>query len=148
MSFVNDLWLRRALAAPAYDGISAADRILMDGGRVEIAALADGAGLSMRQFERSFVERVGMRPKLFSRIAGFEAALDGKARFVAKSWTDVAHHFGYYDQMHMIHDFGEFTGEKPTKTLTHLEAVFRERLLQVRSPLNSEGADGDSRVFF
>jgi hypothetical protein len=60
----------------------------------------------------------------------------------------VAHKFGYYDQMHMVYDFGEFTGETPTGTLNHLEAVFGERLLKVRSAENSEGTDGNSRVFF
>jgi hypothetical protein len=89
-----------------------------------------------------------MRPKLFARIARFEAALDGKSRFAARSWTDVAHQFGYYDQMHMVHDFGELTGGTPTETLTHLEKVFGERLLMVRSAVNSEGTDGNFRVFF
>jgi len=115
---------------------------------VAITAVADRAGLSMRQFERRFIERVGLRPKLFARIARFEAALDGKARFAAKSWTDVAHQFGYYDQMHMVHDFAEFTGESPTGTLAHLETVFGERLMKVRSAENSESTDGSSRVFF
>lgn len=149
VNFLDQLLLRRALDSPSFDGISAAaNRILLGGGRVAIAALAERSGLSMRQFERKFVERVGMRPKLFARIARFEAALDGKARFAAKSWTDVAHQFGYYDQMHMVHDFGEFTGETPSATLQHLETVFRERLVKVRSGESSEGIDGNSRVFF
>jgi AraC-like DNA-binding protein len=74
-----------------------------------------GSSTAWHQFVR-LMQQVGMRPKLFTRIARFEAALDGKARFVANSWTDVAHQFGYYDQMHMVHDFGGFTGETPTKT--------------------------------
>jgi AraC-like DNA-binding protein len=149
VSFVDELLLRRTLDSPDYDGISAAaNRMLVGGGRLAIAALADCAGLSTRQFERRFIERVGMRPKLFARIARFEAALDGKARFAAKSWTEVAHQFGYYDQMHMVHDFGEFTGETPTKTLTQLEAVFGEMLLTMRSASLSPDADSNSRVFF
>jgi AraC-like DNA-binding protein len=149
VSLVNDFLLRRASASSDYDGISAAaNRILSGEGRASIAALAAASGLSMRQFERRFLARVGMRPKLFARIARFEAALDGKARFVASSWTDVAHKFGYYDQMHMVHDFAEFTGETPTETLAHLETVFGERLLKMRSAENSETSDGSSRVFF
>ena len=149
VDLVDEFLLRQAPASAEYDGISAAaSRILLGGSRLPLTALADRSGLSMRQFERRFLERVGMRPKLFARIARFEAALDGKARFVAKSWTDVAHQFGYYDQMHMVHDFAEFTGETPTGTLTHLETVFGERLLKVRSAENSEAADGSSRVFF
>jgi AraC-like DNA-binding protein len=149
VSLVDELLLRRSLKSPGYDGISAAaSRILLGGGRFAIATLADSAGLSMRQFERKFVERVGMRPKLFARIARFEAALDGKARFSSKSWTDVANQFGYYDQMHMVHDFGEFTGETPTATLNQLEAVFGERLSASRSANLSPDDDANSRVFF
>ncbi len=145
VSLLNELLLRRALDSSGFDGISAAaNRILLGGGRVAITAAAEYSGVSIRQFERRFVERVGMRPKLFARIARFEAALDGKARFAARSWTDVAHKFGYYDQMHMVHDFAEFTGGTPTETLAQLEAVFGERLVKVRS----EGSDGNSRVFF
>jgi hypothetical protein len=29
----------------------------------------------------------------------------------------VAHEFGYYDQMHMVHDFAEFTGGTPTEAI-------------------------------
>jgi AraC-like DNA-binding protein len=149
VALVNELLLQGARASRDYDGISAAaNRILLSGGRVAISALADRAGLSTRQFERRFIEQVGMRPKLFARIARFEAALAGKAQFAAKSWTDVAHQFGYYDQMHMVHDFGEFTGGTPTETLVHLETVFGERLVRVRSAENSEDTDGSSRVFF
>jgi AraC-like DNA-binding protein len=75
---------------------------------------------------------VGLRPKLFVRIARFEAALENKARFASKPWTDVAHEFGYYDQMHMVHDFGEFTGGTPTETLTQLETVFVEQIKRMQ----------------
>ncbi|HSZ79119.1 MAG TPA: DUF6597 domain-containing transcriptional factor [Chthoniobacterales bacterium] len=54
VSLVDEFLLRRALASADYNGISAAaNRILVGGGRVAIAALADRTGLSMRQFERS-----------------------------------------------------------------------------------------------
>jgi methylphosphotriester-DNA--protein-cysteine methyltransferase len=149
VSFVDEVLLRRALTSASCDGISlAANRILLGGGRVTIAALANRAGMSVRQFERKFVQQVGMRPKLFERIARFEAVLDGMARFAAKSWTDAAHQFGYYDQMHMIHDFAEFTGETPTKTLTQFEVVFGERILTMRSANSPEHNDGNSRLFF
>jgi hypothetical protein len=60
----------------------------------------------------------------------------------------VAHQFGYHDQMHMVHDFGEFTGETPTKTLSQLRAVFSGRLLTGRWTETSETDDGGPRVFF
>lgn len=97
-------------------------------GDVRIDRLARNAGLSVRQFDRSFLQEVGVRPKLYARIARFEAALDCKARSSTKSWTDVAHEFGSYNQMHMVHDFTDFTGETPTSTMTQVEAIFREQI--------------------
>ena len=95
--------------------------------------MAGRAGLSLRQFERRFVQQVGISPKRFARIARFEAALDRMARSPQGSWTEIAHRFGYYYQMHMVHDFSRFTGEPPTRTLQHFEAVFERQLTAIRS---------------
>jgi AraC-like DNA-binding protein len=140
--------LRRAMDSRSYDVVSAAAyRIVLASGRIQTAALAEHAGLSMRQFERRFIHQVGMRPKLFARIVRFEAALDTKARSAVKSWTDVAHEFGYYDQMHMVHDFREFTDSTPTETLIQLETVFVEQIRAMRSgALSSAKATGGSRL--
>ena len=97
-------------------------------GRVLIPDLASTVGIGQRQFERDFGARYGMRPKLYARIVRFQAALDSKARSATKSWTDVAHEFGYHDQMHLIHDFEEFTSGTPTETLRQLEAFFRDQI--------------------
>jgi len=144
---VDKLLLRQSLRSRGFDGISAAaNRIILAGGRLGIPALAERAGLSMRQFERRFIQQVGMRPKLFARIARFEAALETKARSATKSWTAVAHEFGYYDQMHMVHDFGEFANKTPTETLMQLETVFVEHIKTMRSGALSTKATGGSRL--
>jgi AraC-like DNA-binding protein len=144
---VDNVFLHQPRRSPVLDSISAvAHRILVARGRVDIPALADQAGLSLRQFERRFVPQVGMRPKLFTRIARFEAALEAKARSATRSWTDVAHDFGYYDQMHMVHDFEELTGETPTELLTQLESVFVEQIKTLRSGGYSAPATVDSRL--
>lgn len=130
----DEFLLRRSLASAGADGIClAAIEILRSSGRSRIAALASRAGLSMRQFERRFTRQVGLRPKLYARIARFEAALDSKARSLDKSWKDVAHQFGYHDQMHLIHDFEQFSGEKPTSTVTHVEMAHCAGIEAVRS---------------
>ena len=59
----------------------------------------------LRQFERSFERDVGVSPKSFARIARFQSALDAKLVSPQRTWLDIAHSFGYHDQMHMIHDF-------------------------------------------
>jgi AraC-like DNA-binding protein len=145
--FLDNMLLRQSLRASGFDDVSAAaNRLILAGGRLGIPALANRAGLSMRQFERRFIQQVGMPPKLFARIARFEAALESKARFVTKSWTDVAHEFGYYDQMHLVHDFAEFTGGTPTETLTQLETVFVEQIRKMRSGTLPAHLSGNSRL--
>jgi AraC-like DNA-binding protein len=127
-------YLRRvcqALDGP--DGVSAAaDEIVRSKGQIRIPDLAYRAGLSMRQFERRFSEQIGMRPKLYARIARFEAALDSKAKSTAKSWTEVAHEHGYHDQMHLVHDFEEFSSETPSGVLTQVELAHRSYIDGIR----------------
>jgi len=47
--------------------------------------------------------------------------------------TEIALDLGYYDQMHMIHDFEQLAGGSPKQMLAHLETVFLEPIWQVRS---------------
>ena len=94
--------------------------------------LLTGVRGAQRQFERRFQYQVGMRPKLYARIARFEAALDAKARARNKSWTEIAHEFGYHDQMHLVHDFGQFSGETPGTLLTELESAHQAFMEGVR----------------
>ena len=144
---VEEALLPRALAVSGIDGVSAAaNRIILAGGRASIPALATTAGLSTRQFERRFIQQVGMRPKLFARIARFEAALENKARSATKSWTAIAHEYGYYDQMHMVHDFAEFTGATPSETLAQLETVFVAQIRSMRSGPPSTNAQNNPRL--
>ena len=131
---VEEVLIPRALRCGGPDSISAAAYgIIRAGGRARVPALAASAGLGIRQFERKFLHQVGMRPKLFARISRFEAALEYKAHFNSRSWTSVAHTFGYYDQMHMVHDFAEFTGGTPSETLNQLEDVYVEQIRSLRS---------------
>jgi AraC-like DNA-binding protein len=124
----------------------AASEIFRTCGCVRIIDLANNVGLSARQFERCFMEQVGVQPKLYARIVRFEAALDRKARSSAKSWTDVAHEFGYYDQMHMVHDFEGFTGGTPTRILREVEMLFREQIHAVRSGRRLTTSAGDLQL--
>jgi transcriptional regulator GlxA family with amidase domain len=81
ISVANQFLLRRALAVSSRDGISeAATEILRRAGGPRISGMARRAALGLRQFERRFVQQVGVGPKLFARIARFEAALDRMAR--------------------------------------------------------------------
>lgn len=102
-----------------------ANEIMRNRGACRIDYLAHHAGLSIRNFERMFRKQIGLPPKLYARIIRFESALKAKALSPHTSWTTVAHEFRYHDQMHMIHDFQQLSGETPTAILGQMEAVFK-----------------------
>jgi AraC-like DNA-binding protein len=134
ISVANHFFAGRLKHAQAVDRTAfAANQILTSSGKLASADLARQAGIGIRQFQREFSARFGASPKLFSRIVRFQNALDTKARSSTKSWTDIAHELGYYDQMHMVHDFKEFTSESPTETLCQLELLFRAQIDAVRA---------------
>jgi len=143
ISVVNQFLIQHAHAARARDGITAAaHQMLSEAAAGGIPAMAERAGLSARQFRRIFLQKVGVSPKLFARIARFEGALDRMARSSGGSWTEVAHRFGYYDQMHMVHEFAQFTGETPTRTLHYFETAFQRQMSAIRSG-NGPRCDGE-----
>ena len=133
-SVANHFFAERLKHVQAVDRMAfAANQILNSSGKLPSADLARQAGVGVRQFQREFYARFGVSPKLFSRIVRFQNALDTKARSSTKSWTDVAHELGYYDQMHMVHEFREFTGESPTEILCQMELLYRAQIDAVRA---------------
>ncbi|GAA4378729.1 helix-turn-helix domain-containing protein [Hymenobacter koreensis] len=81
---------------------------------MSVDGLADHACLSTRQFERKFLERVGMSPKLFMRVVRFAKAYRLKDQQPHLDWQDIVYQCGYYDQMHLIKDFKLFAAVTPT----------------------------------
>ncbi len=75
--------------------------------------LASDACLSNRQFERKFFERTGVTPKLYQRILKFNEAMKIKKKTPKLSWVDITYMVGYYDQMHLLRDFKQFTDITP-----------------------------------
>ena len=115
----------QSFQAAAFDTMErAANKILHCHGACRISELAHQAGWGIRQFERLFQQRIGASPKLYARIVRYESALETKAFSPETSWTTVAHRFGYHDQMHMIHDFQQLSGETPSGILAQAESIF------------------------
>ncbi len=94
-------------------------------GIVNIDKLAYNANMSLRTFERRFIDQVGLSPKLFCNITRFNHALDLKIKFPQLDWTSVALTCGYYDQNHLIKDFKKFAGYTPSvvQKQSHLAVV-------------------------
>ncbi len=77
--------------------------------------LAKKSFLSPKQFERKFKERSGVNPKLFARLVRFDQAFREKNRNPGRSWQQIAHDCNYYDYQHLVHDYKDFTGFKPSE---------------------------------
>lgn len=82
-------------------------------GNISVARLAELSGLSTRQFERLSNQRLGLTPKLYARLVRFSAALRLHARQSRLTWTEISHACGYFDQMHLIHEFRKLAGCNP-----------------------------------
>lgn len=83
-------------------------------GRMPITQVSDLACLSLRQFERKCKERLGLSPKVYSRLIRFSNAYRLFEKSEVPNWSEIAYLSGYYDQMHFIKDFKEFAGITPT----------------------------------
>lgn len=76
----------------------------------KVDTLANQASLSLRQFERVFLHRVGINPKTYLRLARFHQAYNTRNRFPQLDWLSIALICGYYDYQHLVRDYKTFTG--------------------------------------
>lgn len=83
--------------------------LLMEGVPVDAAAYA--CNWSARQLERVMLKRVGLPPKLLSRLGRFQRAL--RLRNQGLDWADVAAAAGFTDQSHLVRDFRQFAASAP-----------------------------------
>ena len=95
----------------------AAVRLTADPRHASLDWLAREACLSPRQFNRKFTERMGVGPKLYSRLVRFHRAYSFKASHPTVAWPVVAIECGYADYQHMVRDFGHFTNARPNAWL-------------------------------
>ncbi|SFQ82656.1 AraC family transcriptional regulator [Hymenobacter arizonensis] len=101
---------RRAAPHPA-DAVG--QLLLRPGPRLGLDALADYACLSPRQLDRQCVQRLGVGPALYARIARFDRAFRLKNRQPELDWLSVAVACGYHDHQHLAKDYRAFTGRSP-----------------------------------
>jgi AraC-like DNA-binding protein len=109
-------FLNRQKSAYTCDGITAVANDLVHACHLSNNRhYAYKANMSVRSFERRFIEQVGVSPKLYSKLLRFNEAMIMKSMHPKKSWTSIAYECSYYDQMHLIKDFKQFSGYTPTE---------------------------------
>ena len=84
------------------------------------------ACLSLRQFERNFITRVGISPKMFIRIVRFEHAMKVKNVSPDKSWAQIALECGYTDSSHLLKEFKLFGEFPPSNFFLHPTSGYSE----------------------
>jgi AraC-like DNA-binding protein len=95
-------------------GTMAPQLITRQAGRVSIDRIARSHGLSRQQFARRFCAAAGLPPKLFARITRFQTLVHTLLSTDVSQWASVSPAVGFYDQAHMINEFGAFAGSPPT----------------------------------
>ena len=83
-------------------------------GTVEVARLADDAGVSTRQMQRMAIDELGLPLKEFCSIVRFNHAY-ALMRSTGKLDLDTALAAGYYDQSHMLKDLSFYLGKAPKR---------------------------------
>jgi AraC-like DNA-binding protein len=80
-------------------------------GNVNMDWLLKQANMSTKTFERHFSEKIGLAPKLYSRIVRFSHSM--KMLDQRKGIFDIIVTCGYTDQAHFIKEFKNFAGVTP-----------------------------------
>lgn len=124
---------RVAKATPHVPVDRAAARLTADPVNTSLNWLARQACLSPRQFNRTFTERIGVGPKLYSRLVRYHRAFLFKAAHPAIGWPTVAIECGYTDYQHLTRDFREFTHATPNSWLRE-DAASPENVLKHAAP--------------
>ncbi len=81
---------------------------------IKIEWLAKESCLSVRQYERKFIERMGIAPRYFSKIVRFENAFRIKNKYPHLDWLSIAVQCNYHDYQHLAKDYKQFTNQTPT----------------------------------
>lgn len=119
IGFLNGVLLKRNHRPDKTD--LAAQLIIGKKGVVQISDLLMDLYVSRRQFERSFMMKVGVSPKYFARVRRIShlCNLMVQKKWQIEDWHELVHGLGYYDQAHFIKDFASFTGKAPSEYLKH-----------------------------
>ncbi len=116
----------------------ASDFILRQPGAYSIEELAYHSNMSLKTFERKFIQQVGLSPKLFASIRRFNLALDLKTYHPNLKWLDICYQAGYYDPMHLVKDFKKFACMSPTNLFKNAPPLYEDISVYRSSEIKSE----------
>ena len=112
-------WVRTATYTASDNDrtVIAACRMLARDATHDVGDVAQRCDWSVRKIHRQFVAACGYGPKHFQRIMRVQRALRFAATPGRRGLADLALVSGYADQSHMVRDFRQITGFKPSHYL-------------------------------
>lgn len=96
--------------------------LTISAGRVRTSRVADLLGTTEKTLIARFSRTVGVRPKVFARIARLQAVIRAVSNQATPDWADVALSCGYFDQSHLINDFRRLSGTTPEDYIRRRDA--------------------------
>lgn len=111
-AFIERLIRRGAKDEHPVDTVS---QLLLSNPSISLNDLSKKSFLSPKQFERKFRERTGVNPKLFARLVRFDRAFREKNLRPGQDWQTIAFDCNYHDYQHLVRDYRDFTGLRPTE---------------------------------
>ncbi|WP_141580120.1 AraC family transcriptional regulator [Actinomadura sp. WMMA1423] len=82
---------------------------------VPVGEVTDRLGFTRKRLIGLFHDRVGLTPKRFARVRRFQRTLRKIPYDRPVDWAELAFTCGYVDQSHLIRDFHDFAGLRPTQ---------------------------------
>lgn len=95
---------------------------------LSVPKYASMANMSVKNFERKFLEQTGILPKLHMKLLRFSKAIEIKTIHPCKTFTAIAYECDYFDQSHLIKDFKTFTGLSPKDFFKKDQKLTRPRI--------------------
>ncbi len=93
-------------------------------GALRVGELAFRVGVSERQLERLFHERVGVRPKLFARVMRLQRTMTLLRQRALPTQAALALEAGYADEPHLLRDFRELAAATPSEVAAEQHVGF------------------------
>lgn len=134
---VEDFLLKKAITSKPIAPLDlAVEKMLLNQGNIPILNLASNACMSVRQMQRKFMEQFGLSPKHYSKFIRYTHARQMKALYPNVTWGEISLRCGYFDQMHLIHDFKSITGSTPYELVVAPKNsnAFGEIQAQIKKP--------------
>ena len=101
--------------------------LMATNGEMDIAELARGLGISLRQLERRFLRSVGLNPRDLALIQRMRSALAHLVDPTARTWAEVAADFGYPDEAELVRDFSGLVGPGSSRAADQVRSLLNGR---------------------